>query len=120
MRIEADRISRATSKHIDMFVERVEGCEPYAYRMRKAVDGKCVFLEGNVCLIYKVRPLICRFYPFGLKDVGNGRYVFSFTDECACIGKGPVLKREYFERLFKQSAKLMEEDAAKRDDVDGG
>jgi Fe-S-cluster containining protein len=109
MRIEADRISRATSKSLHEFAEKVEDFESYSYRMKKTRDGKCVFLRDNVCVIYQLRPLICRFYPFGLKDVGNNRHVFSYTDECPCIGKGSLVKKEYFEELFKVSVKLMQE-----------
>jgi Fe-S-cluster containining protein len=99
--IESGRISQKTSKTPDEFAEEVEGFEPYVYRMKKTSDGRCVFLKNNLCSIYEIRPLICRFYPFQLRSIGANKYVFECTDECPGIGKGPKLKREFFEKLFK-------------------
>jgi Fe-S-cluster containining protein len=108
LRIEAERISQRTLKSVDDFAEEIEGFEPYAYRMKKTEDGKCTFLKDNACSIYHTRPLICMFYPFELK-VGSKRYIFAYTDECPAIGKGPQLKRDYFERLFKKIMETIEE-----------
>jgi len=111
LKAEADRISQKTSASLEVFAERVEGFEPYAYRMKKTVDGKCVFLKGNSCSIYRIRPLICRFYPFQFKRVKNNRYTFTYTNECSGIGKGPQLKKEFFEKLFARLIELMSENA---------
>ena len=104
LKTDADRISRKTSTGIDEFAEKIEGSEPYVYRMRKTEDGKCLFLKENSCSVYQVRPLICRFYPFQLKNLGNGGYAFSHTDECPGIGKGPRLRRDFFGNLFREFA----------------
>ncbi len=93
----------------EAFAEEVRGFEPYVYVMRKNDDGKCIFLEENLCAIYDVRPLICRFYPFELKQVSNGVYAFAYTEECPGIGRGHLLKRSFFEELFKRFIKLMAE-----------
>jgi len=111
LKTEADRISRKTSIGIDEFAEKIEGSEPYVYRMRKTEDGKCLFLKENSCSVYRVRPLICRFYPFQLKNPRNRGYAFSHTDECPGIGKGPLLRREFFGKLFRE---LVESTSAPR------
>jgi len=92
---------------LDKFAEKIEGFEPYIYQMRKTEDGKCIFPKDDLCSIYQIRPLICRFYPFQLKNLGNNRYAFTYTDECSGIGKGPQLKRDFFERLFGKFIELM-------------
>ena len=109
LKIEGDRISRKTLIGLDKFTEKIEGFEPYIYQMRKTEDGKCIFLKDNSCSIYQMRPLICRFYPFQLKNLGNNRYAFTYTDECSGIGKSPQLKRDFFERLFGKFTELMRE-----------
>lgn len=109
LKVEAERISRDTSKRIGEFAERIEGSEPYIYCMRKTDDGKCVFLKDKSCSIYQIRPLICRFYPFQLKYARNNRPVFTYTNECLGIGKGRELKRGFFEKLLEESMKSMEE-----------
>lgn len=35
---------------------------PHGWRLRN-ISGKCFFLEGNFCRIYKFRPYGCRLYP---------------------------------------------------------
>jgi len=107
LKVEADRISQETLMSLDDFVEKIEGLEPYAYRMKKTQGGKCVFLKEKSCFIYPIRPLICRFYPFQLKSVRNNRYAFTHTEECPGIGKGPQLKGRFFERLFAKLTELM-------------
>jgi len=108
--VEAERISDETSMVIEEFAEKIRGHEPYVYVVRKRTDGKCVFLDNNsLCTVYQVRPLVCRFYPFELKDLGNDEYVFAYTRECPCIGNGPELRRSHFEKLFKESARLTEQ-----------
>jgi Fe-S-cluster containining protein len=85
---------------LDEFALKIEGFKPYVFQMKKTVKGSCVFLRDGSCSIYEVRPLICCFYPFQLQNRGNDRYVFSYTEECPGIGKGPQLERMFFEELF--------------------
>jgi len=99
---DAERISNETLLDVHEFAIEVSGSEPYIYEMRKTGDGKCLFLKDNRCTIYRVRPLICRFYPFQLKNHGNNRYSFSHTNQCPGIGKGPQLKTPYYQKLFNQ------------------
>jgi Fe-S-cluster containining protein len=107
LKLEADRISKKTLKPTAEFAFRIEGSEPYVYEMKKTKNGHCVFLEANLCTIYSVRPLICMFYPFELRGDRADRHIFSYTSECPCIGHGPELKKEYFERLFAKSASMI-------------
>jgi Fe-S-cluster containining protein len=107
LKSEAQRISQKTSKSIDEFAEKTEGFEPYIYQMKKTGNGKCVFLKNNLCSIYGIRPLICLFYPFELKEDRSGRYAFAYTSECPAIGNGSQLKRIYFDRLFQKLMKTM-------------
>jgi Fe-S-cluster containining protein len=105
LRFEADRISKAKSQPINEFAGEIEDHEPYVYEIsKKSEERKCVFLKGNHCEIYTLRPLICRFYPFELKTTKNGKYEFSYTEECRGIGKGRRLGRAYFENLFQQAS----------------
>ncbi len=98
---EAVQISVKTSKSIGEFAEENKGPEPYVYVMKKD-HGECLFLRDGSCLIYNIRPLVCRFYPFRLEALGEERYAFHFTEECPGIGKGPQLTEGYFRKLFSQ------------------
>lgn len=112
LKSEADHISETASMGPDEIAEKIEGFEPYVYQMRKTNDGKCVFLKDNSCSIYQMRPLICRFYPFQIDNIGNNRYDFTYTDKCPGIGKGPQLKKNFFERLFDEFMESMRKNIA--------
>jgi Fe-S-cluster containining protein len=85
--------------------------------MRKtAGDRKCVFLEDKLCRIYSIRPLVCRFYPFELRIVGNSRHWFAYTEECPGTGKGEKLTRKYYENLYRQLTKPTESARQVRDE----
>ena len=111
LKSEANHISRETSIEINKFAEEILGFEPYVYQMKKTEDGRCIFLKGDSCSIYSIRPLICRFYPFQLKSLRKGMYIFTYTNECPGIGRGAELKRSFFEKLFRMFMKSMKEDA---------
>jgi Fe-S-cluster containining protein len=91
------------------FAERISGSKPYLYEMKKTKEGKCFFLKNKQCTIYNNRPLICRFYPFQLKNLTNNRYVFSYTNKCPGVSKEPKLKTAFFEKLFSEFTTAMEQ-----------
>ncbi len=101
--LESDvrQISKATGLRPLSFASRSTSVPPYRYRMKKR-NGKCVFLDGKACRIYKIRPLICRFYPFSLKTGDNG-YRFEVSEECPGIGLGETLVQEEFERMLEEA-----------------
>jgi len=111
LKSEADRIRLRTRRSLVEFANRIEGFEPYVYHMKKTVKGKCVFLDDNLCSIYDLRPLVCSFYPFELKDCGKSKYVFVASHECPRLGTGNILKEEGFEKLFKEFMDAMKEEA---------
>jgi hypothetical protein len=101
---EAERISEVTLKLVEEFSVQIEGQEPYVYEMKKTKkEGKCLFLKENICTIYTLRPLICRFYPLQLEIIEDGKYRFSHTAECPGIGQGEKLQESYFGNLFQQA-----------------
>ncbi|MEM1558054.1 MAG: YkgJ family cysteine cluster protein [Thermoproteota archaeon] len=100
---DVERISSATKLRIEYFVdENID--EKYPYVM-KLVSGKCFFLDShNECLIYPYRPLVCRFYPFLMRKIGN-RYFFEADPSCPGLGDGKKLNEEYFLGLIEEAEK---------------
>ncbi len=112
---EASKIASTVRRPISDFTVKLEGKTPYAYEMKKtADDGKCLFLQENLCKIYSKRPLICRFYPFGLEVDGNQK-AFYFTKECPGIGKGRIMQEDDFERLLSLANRRAEKRCESRD-----
>ena len=108
LKSDIDRISKETLLNYTEFAEKSTGTEPYIYELKKTKSGSCFFLKNNLCTIYEIRPLICRFYPFPLENLGNNKYTFSFTKKCPGIGKGSLLKKLFFQKLFNQMLEAME------------
>ena len=104
---EAAQISKATLKDIPEFAEKKNGLHPYAYLMRKDGQGKCFFLKEKRCSIYEIRPLVCEFYPFELMVSEYGKYVFNYTCECPNVGKGHMVQKSVFEKLFRKSSEML-------------
>ena len=106
---EAMHISDVIGKPTKEFTVQIVGHEPYAYKMKKTLRGKkCVFLDGGSCRIYAIRPLVCRFYPFQLSKGKGQKHSFFATAECPGVGRGEILKKEFFENLFQQACKNLE------------
>jgi Fe-S-cluster containining protein len=103
---EANDLASTTNQPISDFALKIEDKSPYDYEMTKTVeDGKCVFLRRNRCTMYSKRPLICRFYPFGLKTAEKEQGVFYYTKECPGIGKGKPMWKEDFHKLLLTASK---------------
>ena len=112
LKTEAEKISEQISLDIHEFAQEVYGFEPYIYEIKKTeTEGKCLFLKNNQCIIYEFRPIICRFYPFELKNLGNNKYLFLFTTKCKGIGQGPKLGNPFFDFLFQIANSAMDEDS---------
>lgn len=98
------RVTRATRLQPSRFSVGLRGSFPYERRMRK-IRGRCVFLKGTRCSIYRGRPLICRFYPFYLRRSEDGRFQIGFDSACSGIGRGKVRDAEFFHTLVKLARK---------------
>ncbi len=97
---EVELISKKLSKQVGDIAARSAHREPYVFEMRKTTDGKCLFLTDEICTIYSLRPLVCRFYPFELIHEENGNPEFRPTEECPAIGSGKLLTKKFFEELI--------------------
>jgi len=99
---EAKKIAKHTSSCIPDFSTEIGDKFPYIYEMKKTSERKCVFLKEEKCSIYRLRPLICIFYPFELEfNSDKGMHNFNFTVECPGISQGKVFQEKDFKRLFK-------------------
>jgi Fe-S-cluster containining protein len=107
---EAQSIALATKKPISEFAVKLEGKEPYTYEMKKTSNGgKCLFLNDQNCTAYSKRPLICRFYPFGL-ETNQTQKTFYFTTECPGIGKGKLIQETDYQKLLRRATKSLASD----------
>jgi uncharacterized protein len=105
---EAKIIESQTSLEKTDFSNQIANKNPFEHEMKKTNDGKCVFLKGNKCTIYLLRPLICRFYPFELRfDKDKQVHIFDFTFECPGIGRGKEFSEIDFEGLFDLAQERM-------------
>ena len=92
------RITSATRLTAQEYSLSSRGTAPYDRKMRKR-KGRCMFLQGSGCSIYRARPLICRFYPFSLRPSGDKMLEVGFDSSCSGIGKGPNRGERFFHNL---------------------
>jgi Fe-S-cluster containining protein len=104
---EVEQISDITNLKPEEFSTSASGSEPYRYTMKKR-DGKCIFLRGADCLIYSRRPLLCRFYPFWLKQHSTDSFEFKVSNECPGVGLGKVIEEENFMLMLAEALKRIE------------
>jgi Fe-S-cluster containining protein len=103
---EVEQISDITNLKPEAFSTPASESEPYRYTMRKQ-GGKCIFLKGAVCQIYNHRPLLCRFFPFCLEQVGAEIFEFNSSEECHGIGYGKVIEEEIFMAMLTEALNLL-------------
>ena len=103
---EVEQISDITKLEPEEFSTPASRSEPYRYKMRKQ-DGKCIFLKGADCQIYNHRPLLCRFFPFCLEQLGAESFEFNSSEECPGIGLGKVIEEEIFMVMLNEALNVL-------------
>ena len=94
------RITNATRLAPKEFSASSRALAPYE-RMMKKRNGRCIFLRGSKCSIYRSRPLICRFYPFCIGPSGAKGFEVGFDLRCSGIGKGQRRGEKFFRGLVR-------------------
>jgi len=102
---EAEEISLASGISKATFSVRSGRKDAYSRRMRK-ISGNCFFLniESRLCRIYEKRPLVCRFYPFELRE--DGSWACAKPSDCEGLGRGEVVRPAHFRRLLKRAKEV--------------
>jgi len=94
------RITDATNLTATEFSVSTRAPAPYTRKIRKR-DGRCIFLRGSTCYIYRSRPLICRFYPFCIRPSGTASLEIGVDLDCSGIGTGPKRGEKFFRHLVE-------------------
>jgi len=82
-----------------------------AYSINEIDDGSCIFLKDKKCLIYPVRPLQCRSYPFWPSIIKTEK---NWEDEkryCPGINRGKLYS-------FEEISKILEEFSSQNFTID--
>jgi Fe-S-cluster containining protein len=96
---EIDGIAAHLGMSRDGFLE--EHCRRVGARftLREKDRWNCVMFEQGCCLVYPVRPLQCRTFPFWDENLRTERSWRRASQSCPGIGKGPLHPLEEIERL---------------------
>jgi len=88
--------------------------DEFLHRFTKKIHGRlvladysgkdCIFLDEHKCLIYPVRPVQCRTFPFWPQNLKSQRRWNDTMDECPGIGEGEPYDREEIEKIFEGAA----------------
>lgn len=73
--------------------------------IRKMEDGACIFLDDNKCMIYPVRPAVCRTFPFTfqMKDDGLRWGISALSHICPGLGKGEYIDKSDLQELGRET-----------------
>ena len=97
---DVKRITDATKLAAREFSVSTRAPAPYTRKIGKR-EGRCIFLRGSTCSIYRVRPLICRFYPFCIRPSGTASLEIGVDLNCSGIGTGPKRGEKFFRHLVE-------------------
>jgi len=99
--MEAVEISKETSIPVEQFACETQD-QTYRYEMSKP-NGACYFLNGNQCRLYDHRPLVCRFYPFEMKNEEGSLKILFAGEGCVGRSRGQRLGERFFRRLATEA-----------------
>ncbi|MHA1309688.1 MAG: YkgJ family cysteine cluster protein [Candidatus Helarchaeota archaeon] len=71
--------------------------------LNKNNDGSCIYLKDNKCTIYKIRPKICRIFPFNFIEKSNNlqpQINPLAVDICEGLNKGTVVNFSLFKEIY--------------------
>lgn len=89
---EAREIAKAKNVEIDDFANPVDFAKMHGddalkdlYQMKRQDDSDaCYFYRDSKCMIYDIRPIDCRIFPYDIKLESDGNYylVYYLTNDC--------------------------------------
>ena len=94
---EAEDISKGHGIETTKFVTPISR-DVYCYEMQKT-NGECIFLSDSSCKVYACRPLVCRFYPFELREESETLKILLTGERCPGINRGGYLQESFFNGL---------------------
>ncbi len=85
-------LAEALEMTVDEFMDRFTRRIGLRYSLVEYSDGDCVFLdpESKKCLVYPVRPVQCRTWPFWTSNIESPKAWKETCEKCPGSGKGQL------------------------------
>ena len=100
-RNEIEEIARFLCIPVHEFKQEYTYSYGQGLSIREHSDGRCYFFNEK-CIVYEVRPIQCRTFPFWFKFLRNEASWKKISKECPGIGQGKnYLKEEILEIVQK-------------------
>lgn len=99
---EAQHIANHLHTPLKRFLQRFAYPFRNAYSLKEDSQGSCIFYKSG-CVIYPVRPLQCRAFPFWVRNLRNQDRWEEVAGECPGIGRGPLHSAEEILHWLQQS-----------------
>jgi len=97
---EIKAMAKYTKQSITQFTDQYVETYKNKYVLKSKADA-CIFLENDSCIVYPVRPVQCRTFPFwpaNLKSKYRWKMVLL---ECEGIGRGKLYALDEIETIIK-------------------
>jgi len=102
---EASKISDRMRMPVEAFTRAIRFFGTEQLSLRERQSGECVFYGGETakCLLYELRPLQCRLYPFWPSLLESKRAWEKEKRRCPGIGSGKWYSPEDISRFLKMA-----------------
>lgn len=85
---EVEEMARFLGMGIDAFSRSYLRSVAGRSSLKEVEEGRCILLGEEGCLVYPVRPLQCRTFPFWKENLVSPEAWRSMAETCPGIGKG--------------------------------
>lgn len=97
---EVFEISHALGLDTDSFLEQYCQLDSDKYQLKEQGDGACIFLKDNLCVIYDVRPLQCRTFPFWPENIKSYYRWKQLRQICPGLDKGKLFDLREIQQIL--------------------
>ncbi len=99
----ASYIGLSFEEFIDIYCRKVDYGLYYMVSLKEKENYDCIFLTGNGCSVYEVRPEQCRTYPFWRGIADSDSSWLEEAGKCPGIGKGRVYGKEEIRKILEST-----------------
>jgi len=84
----------------------------------KFKDGACSLAHENRCLVYKVRPIQCKAWPFWIENLDEWVWHEEVASICPGVNRGRLYTKEEIEKIAYDTEEMLESEMDEFDELE--
>lgn len=105
----AEYMNLSLEETIQTFVE--QSIDEHTYELKSSSEGECIFLKDNRCIVYELRPLQCRTFPFWPENIKSFYRWKSLKEFCPGIDAGKLYSADEIIKIAKGQSEVNSENS---------